>query len=252
MSHAKAEEDQNWTSCWDAYRGYFFRPNDRPEPKYVGDELQKVWDAMPSCHLRAHCLTDPWANIPYARFQGDRWRCSLCGHEERDEILLSVERTLGRLAERTFFSPELIENTAVYQIGRKKANIPLIDPGFLWGALDLAETVTRVLGHWHWAAQWARILVTDVTSSFQQLANHKALYQEPHNDLRLLWKWYQGLKLAQEPCAWFYARLERYSYIPKVDEWMKKEMASWKECGQPMVNCLPLKTYAMEGIVNWG
>lgn len=245
-------EEPAYASCWEAYRNYFFRPYDRPEAKYAGGEVHEIWKLMPECHLPMHCLNDPWVDIPYARFQGDCWRCARCGHEERSELILSVERTLGRLAEKTFFSPQLIESTGTYNIGRKKTNIPMMDGGFLYGALDLAETVTRILGHWHWAAQWARILFTDATSSFQELSNHYLLKQEPVRDLRMLWAWSRSLKLVQEPCAWFYTRLEKFKYIREVDEWMKKEMEGWKERGQPMVALLPMKMYVLEGVVTFG
>ncbi|CAJ1422476.1 unnamed protein product [Effrenium voratum] len=39
------------------------------------------------------------------RFDGAKWICDRCGHVE--EALLPAERVLGRLAERTFFSPKM-------------------------------------------------------------------------------------------------------------------------------------------------
>lgn len=251
-TYERSAEDPEVPNFWEHYRRYFFRTWDKPQAKYASEELPQIWNILDQCQLRPHCILDPWVEIPYARFQGDCWRCTVCGHEERNETILTLERKLGRLAEKTFFAPELIENTATYQMGKRTTNIPLIDGGFLMGALDLAETVTRVLGHWHWAAQWARILFTDATSSFQQLSNHYAMKQEPLVDLRVLWEWYKHLQLAQDTCAWFYTRLEGFKYIPEVADTMKKEMVRWKESGQPMVNLFPSRMYAMEGAVTFG
>lgn len=161
----------------------------------------------------------PW--VPYAQFQGDAWFCERCGEALRDQqLLLSTERWLNRLAERTLFSPEM--TTALGTIrSRAGARIPMkmVTSSFLTTVIDLVASVCRVLGPRHWTVQWARLLFVDLMiSRLDYMGNMERLRvcrrregeEEPAfmllSMLKDLWDWLGSLNLAHDPSCFLHAR----------------------------------------------
>lgn len=244
--------DQPAFGFWDHYRRYFFGAGQGPDPKYCAEDLFEVaLKSAADLALPRHCVSEPRRPLAYARFEGDCWRCRHCGHEDRNQALLHTERALSRLAERTFFNPEMAKCSADL-----KAH--LLEDEFLAGALDIAELVTVVLGHQHWAAQWARILFTDIAGSLQTLSNHTCFIREPLGDLCVLWDWLKSLGLAQSPSCWLHQRMQRFDALglpansgPDIHA-AKAEVQDHLCEEQHTVTILPVKNYVLRNKVSLG
>lgn len=243
---------------WGAYRLIFFRSREYPAPSVAVDypvaDIIKLW-------LPAHCVNNPRAaDVEYAQFEAGHWHCPKCGRDDDNATLLEVERYLGRLAERTFYSRDIVKRAGVVNVGTDQTHISMIEEGFLVNALHLAEVVAHVLGHKHWTTQWARILFTDIAGSLEEFSCHTSFFhKETYRDLCLLWEWLESLRLAQGPSCWLHRRAERFlgakHTAPRAGsedcEWFD-ELARRHSGAAPAVNMLPLRNYVLECSVTFG
>merc|ERR1711933_166334 len=108
-----------------------------------------------------------------------------CGRDDRSKALLDLEIVLSRLAERTFYSPQIVKTEGFVKIDGY-GKLAMVQPEFLNNAVLLAEVVTSTLGNRHWTAQWARILFTDICGSLREFGHYVGpLHVEPLRDLCL-------------------------------------------------------------------
>jgi len=243
------EDPELEESVWENYRRYFRCENVR-DARYAGGGLDKDIQ-LKKLALPPHCEADVEGKCNYARWQGDCWRCPTCGHEERDEDLVYAEQALGRLAEVTFFSPEIVRAEGIMRISQRTGQLWMVEQDFMAGALDIADAVVSVLGHRHWSVMWA--------VSIQNLAGGCKLVKEPALDLYLLWTWIEAMNLAQGPAPWLYERCERMVGLMGLQSWgdpvaqtLIAELRRRVNENQPLISVLLLRNYVMDGLVNFG
>lgn len=245
---------------WENYRR-FLRCKDIRPPKSGGLDRLDQSIKLEELALPAHLQLDFVGACNYAHFEGDCWRCPACGYEDRDNKFLIAEQNLGRLAELTFFSPELSQASGHLKLST--GSLCMIEKEFLVGAFDIADAVIAVLGNRHWSAMWARILFSDIAVSIQQLnggSTTSIIAREPARDVLMLWVWLESMNLAQGPGPWLWERCERVSALGGVrmaeDEDIKYIAAclrrSMDSSTKPRISLLEVKNYIVDGMVNFG
>eukprot|EP00435_Cladocopium_sp_Y103_P072714 s636_g41.t1 len=137
------------------------------------------------------------------------WRCSSCG-QQAEASLLATERLLGRLAERTFFSPKMTPalgnvSGAAMNVG---ANLKMVKRLFVRQAFELSGACAGVLGHRHWSVQWARLFLVDLVISRLSYGTGKGrdLGLLMCQALQELWSWLKALHLSHDPSCFLLTR----------------------------------------------
>eukprot|EP00747_Dinoflagellata_sp_TGD_P077477 gnl/TRDRNA2_/TRDRNA2_159609_c0_seq3.p1 gnl/TRDRNA2_/TRDRNA2_159609_c0~~gnl/TRDRNA2_/TRDRNA2_159609_c0_seq3.p1 ORF type:complete len:335 (+),score=62.18 gnl/TRDRNA2_/TRDRNA2_159609_c0_seq3:335-1339(+) len=236
--------------------------------------VEKLDDKYRAQFMPANSLYDVWGVGPRARYEGGVWRCTRCGvvrgEGESGKELREVERWLGRLAEKTFFSPEMTPsigavNTKHHGGCKDNGGLSLVKFEFVVRAMDLWRSVQYVLGPWHWSAQWARITVVDlVLSHLSFAANSKcaerlALWHDILTQLVVLWEWLQSLGLAQDPSCFLYSRAKKAislaPYFEKGSPAAERlaDLKHYVECAKDavMVEILPMRPLIIEGSISF-
>jgi len=233
-------------------------------------ELQEEYDVL-SCGVTTPALIDSRGQGPYKHFEDGTWRCPICGEGECDRTVNGFktfgefEAYIGRLSERTFFSPEVAP--AVGHLKSTMGEVQLVTPEFAAKVLDLALVVWRTLGFRHWASQWARLIIVDLCFAVLEFAR-PACYQMPNQrlivmimgTLNRLWDWMASLGLAQDPSCFLRVRA---SHAIRLAEAQSRHLDSHGheqllELGRRVEKCnkqvdiLPLKPLIISGSVNFG
>lgn len=217
----------------------------------------------------------------YMQYQSGIWRCEQCGftidgqHQEKsiaiDSSLISdtrcnflgLERLLGRLAERHFFSPAMTPPVGDFQTQGR--SFSMVKKEFVITALDLAKTVNEVLGRRHWTVQWARMLFVDLTLSKlmynNKVHNHVDLYFNLLWTLDVLWQWVQSLNLPHHPGCFLHDRNKITQGILKHENHRLDDRCKWllfkleerlqKKDGDVLMDILPVKNMAVEDSISF-
>jgi len=198
---------------------------------------------------------------PRATFQGGAWRCERCQRQPPNEdSLLGVERLLGRLTERTFFSPEM--TPALGAFSGKQGGLKMVKQAFVTKALDLAIAVTGVLGKRHWTYRWAQILFVDLLISRMQFPGVKRVDRGAYYVLDMLfdlWEWLASLGMAQDPGCFLHGRASEATRLlapvePHLDDFCRWRFWQLKErldASGTQLEILPLRPLIIDGSISF-
>jgi len=194
-------------------------------------------------------------------FQAGSWSCERCQRgPEHEDSLLGTERLLGRLAERTFFSPEM--TPALGTFSGKSGGLKMVKQEFVLKAMDLAITVTGVLGRKHWSHCWAQILFADLLISrlqypgVQRGATGAGYLLEILLDL---WEWLGTLGLAQNPSCFLYGRVSEALRLVQHLEYQMDDHSKIRfyilrerlESSSLQIDILPLRPLIIDGTISF-
>ncbi|CAE7232471.1 unnamed protein product [Symbiodinium natans] len=202
------------------------------------------------------------SDIPLAAFDGKSWRCSQCGQPPKnEEQLQSAERLLGRLAEKTFFSPSMTPALGSVQGGLPGGqNLKMVKRSFIRRALELATTASLVLGPQHWSVHWARLLVVDLYISRLSYAPMGARRVEVASGLLTgleeLWEWLASLGLAHDPSCFLLTRMQEALRLvgagsghllpPEIQRKVRRLQSLMDNC-EKQVDILPIRPLIIDG-----
>ncbi|CAL1171250.1 unnamed protein product [Cladocopium goreaui] len=187
------------------------------------------------------------------------WQCGSCG-QQAEASLLATERLLGRLAERTFFSPKMTPalgnvSGAAMNMG---ANLKMVKRLFVRQAFELSGACAGVLGHRHWSVQWARLFLVDLVISRLSYGTGKGrdLGLLMCQALQELWSWLKTLHLSHDPSCFLLTRtLEAQRLLgsdpdPDVREQLQRLQALSSSCTK-QVDILPLRPLIIDGSISF-
>ncbi|CAK8995689.1 unnamed protein product [Durusdinium trenchii] len=142
---------------------------------------------------------------PCCRFLGDRWSCPSCGEEVAD---LTSERLLGRLAERTFFTPKMTPALGSVSAKAGTSALKMVKRLFVRQAFELSASCSQRLGPRHWSVQWARLFLVDLAISRLNygVGRFPALGILLLDALQELWSWLTTLDLSHDPSCFLLTR----------------------------------------------
>eukprot|EP00439_Symbiodinium_sp_Y106_P001104 s1130_g1.t1 len=207
------------------------------------------------------------SDVPLAAFDGKSWRCPKCGRPPKnEEELQSVEPLLGRLAEKTFFSPSMTPALGSVQGGLRGSGqtLKMVKRSFVRRALELAATVSLVLGPQHWTVHWARLLVVDLYISRMSYAPLGArrvdMAAALFSGLEELWEWLASLRLAHNPSCFLVTRiLEALRLagagsavrLPPEIQTKARRLQSLVDNCEKQVDILPLRPLIIDGSISF-
>lgn len=207
------------------------------------------------------------SDVPLAAFDGKSWRCPKCGRPPKnEEELQSVEPLLGRLAEKTFFSPSMTPALGSLQGGLRGSGqtLKMVKRSFVRRALELAATVSLVLGPQHWTVHWARLLVVDLyisKMSYAPLGSRRVeMAAALFSGLEELWEWLASLRLAHNPSCFLVTRiLEALRLagagsavlLPPEIQTKARRLQSLVDNCEKQVDILPLRPLIIDGSISF-
>lgn len=251
---------------WEAMMRVLLPPDDSAATVY-SDEAEKrdniSGEIDSSLWLPARCFQSRAGQLPFVSFKGGAWRCHRCGRSPSNvEKLRSTERHLGRLAERTFFSPEMTRALGSFS-GKMhgEGGLKMVKQDFIRRAVDLASTVSGVLGMAHWAVRWAKLLFVDLL-----ITRLTYLRQKPFQAAAVLlslmgelWDWLGSLGLAQDPSCFLHGRADETLMLlgpirGGMDRDLGKRFDELKDrllSSDAQVKILPLRPLIIDGTISF-
>lgn len=219
-----------------------------------------TWMPLPAV-ARLH---DPSPSTPLAEFRRVGWICERCGKApENEEQLLALERLLGRLAERTFFSPQMTPTLGLVRNRfDPKGGLKMVKQSFVLHAAELAAVALGVLGLHHWAVNWARLLFVDLLVARLTYTTGRRILVAGETLLSFLlclWSWLDRLGLAHDPGCFLHARVDQAlrTLGPEIhgfDEGFQQlfsELKRRSDESRAQVEILPLRTLIIDGTISF-
>lgn len=237
--------------------------------EFEDEEEEEEDDGFPSISIKpfpvlpVHCHQENWDSGPYARYDGENFRCKQCGRvPSNQEDLLQAEKFFGQLAEQTFVSghgqsghsPGGGFETAMGQV-------KMVKKEFVRHALHLAFASQQVLGSKHWIVKLAHIFVVDLMLS--KLENSQQIKEVLLSNLVFslwnLWQWLDNLNLPHGP-AYFIgtrvAKLHKFVFGPQLENAVVRhvynkidELLTHRDL---QVEIIPFRTMLIEGTMTFG
>eukprot|EP00434_Breviolum_minutum_P002530 symbB.v1.2.002240.t1/scaffold118.1/size318305/12 len=183
------------------------------------------------------------------------WRCDTCG-KGPEASFLATERLLGRLAERTFFSPKMTPALGNVSGGglATGASLKMVKRLFVRQAFELSSACAVMLGQSHWSVQWARLFLVDLAISRLSYGTGrgKDLGLLMCEALQELWKWLKTLHLSHDPSCFLLTRTKEAQRLlgndpcPEVQEQLQRLRTISSSCTK-QVDILPLRPLIIDG-----